>query len=194
MRHEAAPVALDGSARRMRRVVGLAFPASVQAETGVPLRRYRLWNRTGAAVPSPSREGQFTTEAAHAAFFASSAHFSTAFRDMFGMMPSELLKGLEPAQRPGVLSSSSKELTHFFLPAPKRKVGGNSPLNSLRFNVLKPTTAKNPDPPANSDRQLLYSQAQRCALSFDRGPTSSSNSPNGINLWIFFPDVSHSTN
>ena len=69
-----------------------------KAETGVPLRRYRLWNRMGAAVAA-FREGQSLTEAAHAAGFASSAHFSTAFRDMFGMMPSEFLKGLEPAQR-----------------------------------------------------------------------------------------------
>ena len=67
-----------------------------KAETGVPLRRYRLWNRMGAAVAA-FREGKSLTEAAHAAGFASSAHFSTAFRDMFGMMPSELLKGLEPS-------------------------------------------------------------------------------------------------
>jgi AraC-like DNA-binding protein len=39
------------------------------------------------------------TEAAHAAGFASSAHFSAAFREMFGMMSSELLKTLEPVQR-----------------------------------------------------------------------------------------------
>ena len=65
-----------------------------KAETGVPLRRYRLWNCMGAAVAA-FRAGQSLTEAAHAAGFASSAHFSTAFRDMFGMMPSELLKGLE---------------------------------------------------------------------------------------------------
>lgn len=69
-----------------------------KAETGVPLRRYRLWNRMGAAVAA-FRDGRSLTEAAHAAGFASSAHFSTAFRDMFGMMPSEFLRGLEPAQR-----------------------------------------------------------------------------------------------
>ena len=67
-----------------------------KAETGVPLRRYRLWNCMGAAVAA-FREGKSLTEAAHAAGFASSAHFSTAFRDMFGMMPSELLKVLEPS-------------------------------------------------------------------------------------------------
>jgi AraC-like DNA-binding protein len=66
-----------------------------KAETGVPLRRYRLWNRMAAAVAA-FRSGTSLTDAAYAAGFASSAHFSAAFRDMFGMMPSELLKTLEP--------------------------------------------------------------------------------------------------
>ena len=66
-----------------------------KAETGVPLRRYRIWSRMGAAVRA-SGEGASLTEAAHAAGFASSAHFSSAFRDMFGMTPSELAKALQP--------------------------------------------------------------------------------------------------
>ena len=65
-----------------------------KAETGVPLRRYRIWNRMGAAVRACG-EGLSLTEAAHAAGFASSAHFSSAFREMFGMMPSDLLKALK---------------------------------------------------------------------------------------------------
>jgi len=65
-----------------------------KAETGVRLRRYRIWNRMGAAVRACGA-GSSLTEAAHAAGFASSAHFSSAFRDMFGMMPSDLLKTLE---------------------------------------------------------------------------------------------------
>jgi AraC-like DNA-binding protein len=68
-----------------------------KAATGVPLRRYRLWNRMGAAVGA-FHDGMSLTEAAHAAGFASSAHFSAAFREMFGMMPSELLKTLEPVR------------------------------------------------------------------------------------------------
>jgi len=64
-----------------------------KAETGVPLRRYRIWNRIGAASRAIA-EGRTLTEAAHGAGFASSAHFSTAFRDMFGMMPSELFTAL----------------------------------------------------------------------------------------------------
>lgn len=65
-----------------------------KAQTGVPLRRYRIWNRMGAAVRACG-EGASLTEAAHAAGFASSAHFSSAFRDMFGLMPSDLLKTLQ---------------------------------------------------------------------------------------------------
>jgi AraC-like DNA-binding protein len=66
-----------------------------KAGTGVPLRRYRIWNRMGAAIRASS-EGASLTEAAHAAGFASSAHFSSAFRDMFGMMPSDLTRALGP--------------------------------------------------------------------------------------------------
>ncbi|MDI1261967.1 MAG: AraC family transcriptional regulator [bacterium] len=65
-----------------------------KAETSVPLRRYRIWNRMGAAVRA-SGQGASLTEAAHAAGFASSSHFSSAFRDMFGMMPSDFLKSVQ---------------------------------------------------------------------------------------------------
>ena len=65
--------------------------------TGVPLRRYRIWNRIGAAARAIAR-GESLTEAAHGAGFSSSAHFSTAFRDMFGMMPSELFARLGAAE------------------------------------------------------------------------------------------------
>ena len=66
-------------------------------ETGVPLRRYRIWNRMGAVIRACG-EGASLTEAAHAAGFASSAHFSSAFRDMFGMMPSDLPRALRPVE------------------------------------------------------------------------------------------------
>jgi AraC-like DNA-binding protein len=63
--------------------------------TGVPLRRYRTWCRMGTALRH-AREGASLTEAAHSAGFASSAHFSAAFRDMFGLAPSDLrLKNIE---------------------------------------------------------------------------------------------------
>jgi AraC-like DNA-binding protein len=65
--------------------------------TGVPLRRYRIWNRIGAAARAVAR-GESLTDAAHGAGFSSSAHFSSAFRDMFGMMPSELFTQLRSAE------------------------------------------------------------------------------------------------
>jgi AraC-like DNA-binding protein len=65
--------------------------------TGVPLRRYRIWNRIGAAARAVA-QGESLTDAAHSAGFSSSAHFSSAFRDMFGMMPSELFARLRIAR------------------------------------------------------------------------------------------------
>jgi AraC-like DNA-binding protein len=69
--------------------------------TGVPLRRYRIWSRMGAATRSIA-SGATLTEAAHAAGFASSAHFSAAFRAMFGMTPSRLTEA-----RSSIKSTSS---------------------------------------------------------------------------------------
>ncbi len=56
---------------------------------GVPFRRYRLWCRIVAAVRA-AKGGATLTDAAYASGLSSSAHFSTAFRDMFGLAPSEL--------------------------------------------------------------------------------------------------------
>jgi AraC-like DNA-binding protein len=64
--------------------------------TGVPVRRYRIWNRIGAAARAVA-QGSSLTDAAHTAGFSSSAHFSSAFRGMFGMMPSELFAQLRAA-------------------------------------------------------------------------------------------------
>lgn len=58
-------------------------------ELGVPLRRYRIWARIGAALRAVGR-GETLTDAAHCAGFASSAHFSSAFRSMFGLPPSSI--------------------------------------------------------------------------------------------------------
>lgn len=64
--------------------------------TGVPMRRYRIWLRIGAAMREVHRGASFT-EAAHAAGFASSAHFSKAYRDMFGMTPSAFAAAVRTA-------------------------------------------------------------------------------------------------
>ncbi len=65
--------------------------ALIRRAAGLPFRRYRLWRRMACAARSLS-EGQNLTEAAHTAGFASSAHFSAAFKSMFGLAPSNLLK------------------------------------------------------------------------------------------------------
>ena len=72
------------SASRFRRLF--------RAATGVTLRRYRLWIAMGAATRAIAR-GESLTHAALDAGFSSSAHFSAAFREMFGLEPSRLGKG-----------------------------------------------------------------------------------------------------
>lgn len=58
-------------------------------QTGVPIRRFRQWNRMKAVAGSVA-EGGTLTDAALNAGFSDSAHFSRAFRNMFGTKPSLL--------------------------------------------------------------------------------------------------------
>jgi AraC-like DNA-binding protein len=62
-----------------------------KSATGVPVRRFRLWVRIAAALRFVQR-GASLTDAALAAGFSSSAHFSSAYRGMFGMTPSEVME------------------------------------------------------------------------------------------------------
>ena len=57
---------------------------------GVPFRRYRLWRRMAHVLRSLAKAHSLT-EAAHAAGFSSSAHFSAAFKTMFGLSASALI-------------------------------------------------------------------------------------------------------
>jgi AraC-like DNA-binding protein len=72
------------SASRFRRLF--------RAATGVTLRRYRLWIAMGAAARAIAA-GESLTAAALDTGFSSSAHFSAAFREMFGLEPSRLARG-----------------------------------------------------------------------------------------------------
>lgn len=63
-----------------------------KAALGVPFRRYKIWIAMGAAVRGIAR-GENLTQAALDAGFASSAHFSATFREMFGLEPSRLGRG-----------------------------------------------------------------------------------------------------
>jgi AraC-like DNA-binding protein len=59
-------------------------------QVGIPTRQYALWNRLLTAI---TKLGQYNlTEAAHAAGFTDSAHFSKTFSRMFGVSPSLLTK------------------------------------------------------------------------------------------------------
>lgn len=79
--------------------------------TGVPFRRYRQWIRIGAATRAIAR-GQSLTEAALAAGFASSSHFSFAFKEMFGMAPSGLARmGLRYGREADRLSPATPDTT-----------------------------------------------------------------------------------
>jgi AraC-like DNA-binding protein len=73
------------------------FTALFKDATGVPVRRYKLWVAMGAAVRS-MQQGASLTEASIGAGFSSSAHFSSAYRQMFGMEPSRLTRLLSPAE------------------------------------------------------------------------------------------------
>jgi AraC-like DNA-binding protein len=59
--------------------------------TGVSFRRYRVWAAMSHAMRNVVR-GKSLTDAAYAAGFSSSAHFSFAFKQMFGLAPSQLVK------------------------------------------------------------------------------------------------------
>ncbi|TGL80729.1 AraC family transcriptional regulator [Leptospira yasudae] len=54
---------------------------------GIPLRRYLLWVRILEAAKL-LKDGKSITEAAHAAGFSDSAHFTRTFKENFGFVPS----------------------------------------------------------------------------------------------------------
>lgn len=81
---------------RRARLSPSRFTALFKDATGVPVRRYKLWVAMGAAVRS-MQQGASLTEASIGAGFSSSAHFSSAYREMFGMEPSRLVRLLSPA-------------------------------------------------------------------------------------------------
>lgn len=81
------------SVRDAAQLAGLSpsrFQALFRAAVGMPFRRYRLWRRMALVLRAASGGTSLTT-AAHDAGFASSAHLSAAFKEMFGLTPSALL-------------------------------------------------------------------------------------------------------
>lgn len=72
------------------------FTVLFRQATGVPVRRYKLWIAMGTAVRSMQR-GASLTQASMDAGFSSPAHFSSAYRQMFGMEPSRLALPVRPS-------------------------------------------------------------------------------------------------
>jgi AraC-like DNA-binding protein len=66
-------------------------------ETGVPIRRYRQWLRFRQAIQQIT-SGETMTAAAMQAGFTDSAHFSRAFRSMFGLKPSVVFRKSNPVR------------------------------------------------------------------------------------------------
>ncbi len=66
------------------------FRARFSKEVGLPFRRYRLWRRMACVMRAISA-GHNLTDAALQAGFASSAHLSSAFKQMFGLSASNVL-------------------------------------------------------------------------------------------------------
>jgi len=73
--------------------VNLSIPRLAQLfkkQTGIPIRRYRLWHRLYLTAQNVGR-GKNLTEAAIDAGFTDSPHFAHTFRAMLGMTPSYIL-------------------------------------------------------------------------------------------------------
>ncbi|MEK1907084.1 MAG: helix-turn-helix domain-containing protein [Pseudomonas sp.] len=88
-----ADVSCNQSIDYLARQVGLSVPRLTQLfrqKIGIPIRRYRQWHRLFVTSVGVAR-GMSLTEAAVAAGFTDSAHFSHTFRTIIGMTPSAVL-------------------------------------------------------------------------------------------------------
>lgn len=88
-----ADVSCNQSITYLAEQVGLSVPRLTQLfrqKIGIPIRRYRQWHRLFVTSVGVAR-GMSLTEAAVAAGFTDSAHFSHTFRSIIGMTPSAVL-------------------------------------------------------------------------------------------------------
>jgi AraC-like DNA-binding protein len=67
------------------------FRARFDAEVGLPFTRYRLWRRMALVMRTVAAGGSLT-DAAMAAGFSSPSHLSSAFKRMFGLSASEIIR------------------------------------------------------------------------------------------------------
>jgi len=59
-------------------------------QTGVPIRRYRLWHRLFCSMVDLTKNGSLTNSALGAGF-SDASHFNRTFKSMFGMTPTHAL-------------------------------------------------------------------------------------------------------
>lgn len=88
-----ADVSCNQSIEFLAEQVGLSVPRLTQLfrqKIGIPIRRYRQWHRLFVTSVGVAR-GMNLTDAAMAAGFTDSAHFSHTFRSIIGMSPSAVL-------------------------------------------------------------------------------------------------------
>jgi AraC-like DNA-binding protein len=110
-RTESADERVAAVAERIRRESALNHPAAnlaamvhlspsrlsalFTANVGMPMRRYRIWQRLRSAAAAIA-EGYSYSDAAAMSGFADAAHFSSSTRHLFGVAPSDVL-GSRPA-------------------------------------------------------------------------------------------------
>jgi len=81
------------SGEALAEAVNLSIPRLAQLfkqQTGIPIRRYRLWHRLYLTAQYVG-QGKNLTDAALEAGFTDSSHFNHTFRSMLGMTPSFIL-------------------------------------------------------------------------------------------------------
>jgi AraC-like DNA-binding protein len=81
------------SGEMLASAVNLSIPRLAQLfrqQTGIPIRRYRLWHRLYLTAQHVG-QGMNLTDAAIEAGFTDSSHFNHTFRSMLGMTPSFIL-------------------------------------------------------------------------------------------------------
>jgi len=92
MRHMLANLAENTTVEELAQIAQMS-PSSLEhlfkQHVGIPMRMFRNWFRMKAAVLAASK-GKSLTEAALTAGFFDSAHFSRAFKETFGLPPSEI--------------------------------------------------------------------------------------------------------
>ncbi|WP_157250280.1 AraC family transcriptional regulator [Nonomuraea typhae] len=74
--------------------------ALARHELGMPLTRWRIWQRLSRATGA-LRDGRSPADAAIAGGFADQAHFHRQMREMIGLTPSAVLRIVRPSAAPG---------------------------------------------------------------------------------------------